>query len=367
MAGPNNKEKGWGETTMAKAKKPLNIGMIGYGFMGRAHSNAWRKVGNFFDLEYQPVLKAVAARNQGKAADFAARWGYESIESDWRDLVARDDIDAVLIGTWPYLHRPVSVAALKAGKHVFCQARMAMNYAEAREMHEAARASGRVAMVCPVPFGLTKDATMQRYLKSGRLGEVRLVRVQSMSSVFADPATSMTWRKDHRLSGLNMFTLGMYIELIHRWFGWTRTVSALTQTFVPERVDPSGKRMHVQIPDQVLFNTILENGTPVQYVISAAVHHGHDQIEVHGSKWTLQYEVNEDVLFGAAPGQPMGSATLDTDDEYDGANWRVEQDFVDAIREGKEYHPSFEDGMKYMQVIEAVYDSAREGRTIQID
>ena len=341
--------------------KALRIGIVGLGGICRErHLPGLRRIP---DVEIAAVCNSTRASSERAALEYSI----PLICDRWEELVARDDIDAVLIGTWPYLHRPVSVAALKAGKHVFCQARMAMNYAEAREMHEAARASGRVAMVCPVPFGLTKDATMQRYLKSGRLGEVRLVRVQSMSSVFADSSTPMTWRKDHRLSGLNMFTLGMYIELIHRWFGWTRTVSALTQTFVPERVDPSGKRMHVQIPDQVLFNTILKNGTPVQYVISAAVHHGHDQIEVHGSKWTLQYEVNEDVLFGAAPGQTMGSATLDTDDEYDGANWRVEKDFVDAVREGKEYYPSFEDGMKYMQVIEAVYESAREGRTIEID
>ena len=95
------------------AKKPLNIGMIGYGFMGRAHSNAWRKVGNFFGLEYQPVLKAVAARNQAKAADFAARWGYESIESDWRDLVARDDIDAIDICVPNDLHMDIAIAVPK--------------------------------------------------------------------------------------------------------------------------------------------------------------------------------------------------------------------------------------------------------------
>lgn len=339
----------------------LRVGIVGLGGICRErHLPGLRRI---------PGVEIAAVCNSTRASSERAAREFEipAVCDRWEDIVARDDIDAVLIGTWPYMHRPISVAALHAGKHVFCQARMAMNYAEAREMCDAARASDRVAMVCPVPFGLTKDATISRYVQSGRLGELRLVRVQSMSNVFADPAAPMTWRKDHRLSGLNMLTLGMYIELIHRWFGWTRTVSALTQTFVSERTDTAGKRMQVQIPDQILMNTVLENGTPVQYVISAAVHHGHDQIEIHGSKWTLQYEVNEDVLYGAAPGQPMGSATLDTDNEYDPVNWRVEQDFVDAIREGKEYHPNFEDGMKYMQVIEAAYDSAREGCTIQLD
>jgi len=339
----------------------LRVGIVGLGGICRErHVPGLRRIPG---VEIAAVCNSTRASSQRAAHEFHI----PSVCDRWEDLVAREDIDVVLIGTWPYMHRPISVAALNAGKHVFCQARMAMNYAEAREMYEAARASGRVAMVCPVPFGLTKDSTMERYLTSGRLGEVRLVRVQSMSNVFADPAAPMTWRKDHRLSGLNMLTLGMYIELIHRWFGWTRTVSALAQTFVPERIDSAGQRMQVQIPDQILMNSVLENGIPVQYVISAAVNHGHDQIEIHGSKWTLRYEVNEDVLYGAAPGQPMGSATLDTDNKYDPANWRVEQDFVDAIREGKEYHPNFEDGMKYMQVIEAAYESAREGRTIHLE
>ncbi len=243
---------------------------------------------------------------------------------------------------------------------------MAMDYPQAKEMYEAAQKSGRVAMVCPVPIGLTKDSTIRRYVDSGRLGQVRLVRVQSMSSAFADRGTPMTWRKDHRLSGLNMLTLGMYIEVIHRWFGWTKSVSALTQTFVKERTDTKGERVAVEIPDQILFNTVLESGVPVQYVISAAVHHGTDHVAIHGSDWTLQYEVNEDVLYGAGPGEHMGSATLDTDNDYDMANWPVERDFIDAIREGKEYHPNFFDGMKYMQVVQAVYDSAREWRTVEL-
>ena len=103
------------------SKKPLNIGMIGYGFMGRAHSNAYCKVGNFFDLEYEPVLKAVCARNEEKARDFANNWGYESVETDWRALLARDDIDAVDICTPNNLHREIALAAAEAGKMILCE------------------------------------------------------------------------------------------------------------------------------------------------------------------------------------------------------------------------------------------------------
>ncbi|GMV93691.1 MAG: oxidoreductase [Candidatus Hydrogenedentota bacterium] len=338
----------------------VRVGFIGLGGICRdRHLPGLRRIPGV-------EIVAVANRTRESSERAAAEFEIPNVCDRWEDVIARDDVDAVFIGTWPYTHRDMSIAALEAGKHVFCQARMAMDYPQAKEMHEAARKSGRVAMVCPVPIGLTKDSTILRYVNSGRLGEVRLVRVQSMSGVFADRGTPMTWRKDHRLSGLNAFTLGMYIEVIHRWFGWTKTVSAMTQTFVKERTDTSGERVAVEIPDQILFNTELENGIPVQYVISAAVHHGTDHVAIHGSDWTLQYEVNEDVLYGAGPGERMGSATLGTDNDYDIANWPVERDFIDAIREGKEYHPNFFDGMKYMQVIQAVYDSAREGRTVEL-
>src|SRR5262245_49131020 len=114
--------------------RPYNIGMIGYGFMGRAHSNAYRKVGNFFDLEYQPVLKAACARDASKVKPFADKWGYESIETDWRKLLARKDIDAVDICTPNNLHKEIAIAAAEAGKAILCEKPLAMNDAEGEEM-----------------------------------------------------------------------------------------------------------------------------------------------------------------------------------------------------------------------------------------
>ena len=114
--------------------KSLNIGMIGYGFMGRAHSNAYRKVSNFFDLEYKPVLKAVCARDAQKAQAFADKWGYESVETDWRKLIARKDIDAVDICTPNNLHKEIAIAAAKAGKMILCEKPLAMNPKEAEKM-----------------------------------------------------------------------------------------------------------------------------------------------------------------------------------------------------------------------------------------
>src|SRR6476660_6479367 len=118
-------------------RKPLRIGMIGYGFMGRAHSNAYKRVNDFFDLEYRPVLKAVAARDQAKAKAFADRWGYQSVESDWRKLLDRKDIDAIDICTPNNLHKEIAIACAKAGKTILCEKPLAMNSAEGEEMVKA--------------------------------------------------------------------------------------------------------------------------------------------------------------------------------------------------------------------------------------
>lgn len=308
-----------------------------------------------------PGVELVAVANRTRASSEAAarEFGIPVVCDSWEELVAREDIDAVFIGTWPYLHCPVTLAALDAGKHVFCQARMAMNLAEARRMYERARESDRVTGLCPVPIGLSIDATVKRFMREGALGTIRLVRVQSFANTYADPEAPMGWRKDERYSGLNMHTLGMYIEVIHRWFGWTRSVlGAQTQIFTPERVDEDGLRRPVVIPDEIVFNATMQAGFPVQYAFSAAVHHGMDAIEIYGSKGTLRYDVNADVLFGAQEGGHMGRVAVRPEEAYDVEHWSVERDFVAAIREGREYHPDFEDGMRYMQVVQAVYDSA---------
>ena len=114
--------------------KPLNIGMIGYGFMGRAHSNAYRKAGNFFDLEHECILQAACARDAAKAKAFAARWGYQSVETDWRKLIARDDIDVVDICVPNNLHAEIAIAAAKAGKMILCEKPLAMNGSEGKKM-----------------------------------------------------------------------------------------------------------------------------------------------------------------------------------------------------------------------------------------
>jgi predicted dehydrogenase len=338
----------------------IRVGFVGLGGICRQ-----RHVPGLRGIEGVEIA-AVANRSRASSERAAKQFGIPVVCESWQELVARSDLDAVFIGTWPYMHRAITLAALDAGKHVFCQARMAMDFPEAMEMYERARAAGRVAMLCPVPIGLRIDATIARMLREGRLGEIRLVRVQSLTDSYLSPDAPMNWRKDHRLSGLNTLTLGMYIEVVHRWFGWTRSVSAQTQIFVPERIDGQGQRVAVRIPDQIAFTTEMPGGFPVQYVISGCVPHGKDAIEIYGTKAVLCYDVGPDALKIAVDDGTLRPVSIAPEDHYDVENWRVERDFIDAIREGKEYHPNFEDGLRYMQAIQAVFDSAAQHRTIYL-
>jgi len=338
----------------------LRIGMVGLGGICRSrHVPGLQAIA---DVE----IVAVANRSRASAQSAATEFRIPHVEESWQELVTRNDIDVVCIGTWPNMHKPVTIAALDAGKHVFCQARMAMDFADAQKMYDHAHASDRVTGLCPVPFGLKYDKAIKRLLAEKAIGQVRLVRVSSFAPAYADDDAPLNWRKDHRLSGLNMHTLGMYVEVVHRWFGWTRLVSAHTDIFVGERVDSQGQRVRVEIPDQVLASTVVENDIPVQYTVNAAVRKGGDLIEIFGSDGAIRYEPFPDemgIAYGDGDFQPV---EVRTDEYYDVDNWAVERDFIDAIRTGAEYRPDFSDGLKYMQVVDAVYRSAQDRRVKEL-
>jgi predicted dehydrogenase len=342
--------------------RPVRVGIVGLGGICRnRHIPGLRAISGV-------EIVAVANRTPESGARVAAEFNIPRVCDSWEELVALDDVDAVLIGTWPYMHCPVSLAALSHGKHVFCQARLAMDHAEALRMRDAARASGRVAMVCPVPIGMAVDATVGRLLRDpGGPGTVRLVRVQSFSNAYADPGAFMNWRKDHRLSGLNMHTFGMFVEVMHRWFGWTRSVSASMQTYTPERVDADGEAVRVRIPDQFLVDMEMEAGFHVQCVFNAAVHHGEDTIDIFGSDGSMRYEVARDALSMALAGERVFSRVEPLPTErYDLLHWCVEHDFINAIRTGSPARPDFEDGRRYMEVVDAAWQSAAEGRRLTL-
>lgn len=338
----------------------IRIGFVGLGGICRTrHVPGFRKIDGV-------RLCAVANRTRASSEQAAKDAGIPVICDSWQELVARDDLDAVVIGAWPYLHCEVSLAALEAGKHVFCQARMARNREEAERMAEAARRSGRVAALCPVPYGLSIDRLMARLLRENVLGTVRYVTVSSFSNAWTDPKSPITWRKDHYLSGLNVQTLGMFIEVIHRWFGWTRQVNAETFLFTKERPDENGDMTPVHIPDQVIARSMVGDNIPVHYIISGVSGFTGDAIGIYGEKYALHYDVDHDILYRCVS-DAMERLEPEADEQYDVANWRVEQDFVDAIRRGTPYHPDFEDGLQYMTALQAIHDSASTGKTVLVN
>ncbi|MBI2435874.1 MAG: Gfo/Idh/MocA family oxidoreductase [Candidatus Hydrogenedentes bacterium] len=338
---------------------------VGVGFVG---------CGGVCRLRHLPGLQkipgvefaAVANRSRESSEEVAQEAGIAHAADSWEEVVQHPGVDAVVIGTWPYRHHEVSVAALRADKHVFCQARMAMDAEEAREMRDAARSSGRVAALCPVPFGLSVNATVLRLLREGQLGTVHLVLVRSFSDVNLDSKAMMSWRKDHRLSGLNVLTLGMYVEVIHRWFGTTREVMTAAQIFTQQRHDALGETVEVRIPDQVLLNTVTQKHVAVQYAISGMVPVAGDSIEIYGSKASLYYDVTNDLLYWQKDRERREPVAIAPEDHYDVVDWHVEEQFINAIRTGAPYHPDFEDGYRYMQVVEAAAESSRTGTLVRI-
>jgi predicted dehydrogenase len=338
----------------------IRIGIIGLGGIFRQ-----RHMPGLFAVDDVEVV-AVCNRSRESSEAAAKEFNIPDVEDSWQALIARDDLDAIFIGTWPYMHKELSIAALDSGKHVFCQARMAMNYEEAQAMYAKSETAGKVAMLCPVPFGMSVDKTIIRLQKEGTLGEVRLVRVQSFSDMFADSEAKVNWRKDHRLSGLNMATLGMYIEVMHRWFGWTKDVSAQINIFTPTRLEETGEDLTIEVPDQILAHTTMENETPIEYTVNTAVHNGAERIEIYGSNMTLQYDVFKNTLFEVGKKGALTEVDIRPEEAYNISPWTVETEFINAIREGADYYPDFHDGLKYMQVVQAMYDSAAISKKITL-
>src|SRR5687768_6531041 len=221
--------------------KPLRIGIIGYGFMGRTHSNAFTQVKNFFDLEYQPVLKAICARDEKKARSFATKWGYESIETDWKKLIARDDIDLIDIAAPNNVHAEIAMAAAKAGKMILCEKPLAMNPAEALQMVKAVEKAKVPNMVWYNYRRVPAVTLAKQMIDEGKLGKIFHYRAKFLQdwTINADvpQGGAGTWRLDVDVagSGVTGDLLAHCIDTAMWLNGTIETVTAMTETFVKER------------------------------------------------------------------------------------------------------------------------------------
>ena len=347
--------------------KPIRIGLVGAGANTRLRHIPGIRATK--DVEIVAVCNRRPESTQGVAHEYGISRTFEK----WEQLVADPDIDAVVIGTWPYLHCPITIAALHAGKHVLTEARLSMNAAEAHEMLKAARQHPRlVTQVVPSPFGLKGHEVMKQLVAEGFLGVLREIRVHHLNGPLADTETPLSWRQDATLSGVNMLTLGIVHETLMRWTPPLIEVRAQIHAHIPARRDSNNdKRIPVGTPDSVQVMAVLEGGARATYHFSGVTPFGQAAgIELFGSDGVLTYDLLTDQIRGAsrkcgqAPGRKADLAEIAIPPEK-ARVWTVEADFIAAIREGRPIEfMTFDAGVAYMEFTEAVARSAATGECI---
>ncbi|HEY2711455.1 MAG TPA: Gfo/Idh/MocA family oxidoreductase [Chthoniobacterales bacterium] len=341
-----------------KHNHKLRIGIVGAGeIVKRRHLPA---------LQRHPDVEIVAVSNSSyESSEEFCRQNvpHATPMTNWAELLAIPEIDIIWIGTPPYMHSAVTMSALEAGKHVFCQARMAMDLAEAEEMLAASRRYPElVTMLCPPPHGMSGGLLVQKLLAEEILGKPHHLRLQSLNSAFLDPDAPAHWRQRIEISGLNILTLGIYAEVLQSWFGEITGVYARGKIVQPVR-----QGYDVQIPDLLTVLCTFGNGMEGVLEFSGIdAHAPSDRLEVYGDLGTLTYDFGADVVHASKIGdRALHVVELTPDLE---TNWHVEDDFIAAVKARGRIrpHPDFDDGVRYMRVVQGVADSRRINGWVEI-
>jgi predicted dehydrogenase len=343
---------------MTQKNNKLRIGIVGAGNIVRdRHLPALKK---------HPEVEMVAVSNS--TYESGEKFCQENLPhatpmQNWADLLALPDLDIVWIGTPPYMHSAVTVSALEAGKHVFCQARMSMDLDEAEEMLATSqRYPELVTMLCPPPFGLRGDLLMKKLLAENFIGKVHDVRLQSFTSTYLNPEAPAHWRQKIEISGLNVLTLGIYVEVLHRWLGDINGVFARGKILRPDR-----RGYEVIVPDLLNVLCAFESGAEGVLEFSGVnVSDKTDRVEIYGDKGTLLYDFGTDKIRAAKYGS-REFEDVDLPAELT-SEWRVEDDFIAAVKSKGRMrpHPDFQDGVRYMRVVQAVADSRAANEWVDI-
>ena len=372
-------------------KKQLRIGLIGYGFMGRAHSNAFAKVNHFFDLDHQVVLKTVCARDEAKVKAFADRWGYESIETDWRKLIARDDIDVIDIATPNNTHAEIAIAAAKAGKMILCEKPLSMDAPEGKKMVAAVEKAGVANMVWYNYRRVPAVTLAKQLIDEGRLGRIFHYRAKFLQDWTINPdlpqGGAALWRLDVKAagSGVTGDLLAHCIDTAVWLNGSMSKVSAMTETFVKERKhNLTGKVEKVGIDDACAFLAKFENGSLATFE-STRYARGHKALytfEINGEHASIAWDLHDlhrlQYFDHRDQGATRGWRSLhisDSDHPYM-KNWWVPglqigyehsfvhqvADFVKGVDTGKPAGPTFRDALETQFICDAVLKSGKTGR-----
>ncbi len=372
------------------AKKKLNIGMVGYGFMGRTHSNAFRKVGNFFENEHQPVLKAVCGRTEANTKAFADKWGYESIETDWRKLIERKDIDVIDIVTPNDSHMEIAVAAAQAGKMIMCEKPLARDTAEGEKMVAAAEGAKVLNTVWYNYRRIPAVTLAKQLIDEGRLGRIFHYRANFLQdwTISADLPQGGTglWRLDAAAagSGVTGDLLAHCIDTAIWLNGSIKNVTAMTETFIKERKhNLTGKVEKVGIDDACAFLARFQNGS-LGLFESTRYARGHKALytfEINGEHASIKWDLHDlhrlEWFDHRDEGKLRGWRSIhitDGDHPYM-KNWWVPglqigyehsfihqvADFLANVAGNKSTSPTFREALETTRICDAVLASAKAG------
>lgn len=382
------------------SKKPLRIGMIGYKFMGRTHSNAWRQASKFFDVPYEPVLHTLCGRNPDAVRAAADQLGWSHIATDWREVVDNPEIDVVDVSTANDTHAEISIAAAKAGKAILCEKPLARTVAEARKMLAAIEKAGVVNMVCHNYRRIPAIAQARRMIERGDLGRIFHYRARYLQDWIVDPAFPLVWRLQGDIAGsgthgdinAHIIDLGRYLV------GEIDEVCGLMETFIKERplADASGglsakggKKMgKVTVDDAALALGRFKNGALLNLEATrfALGRKNGIQIEVNGSKGSLYFDfedMNRLKFYNGADASDVSGfrdiIVTDGSHPYAGNWWpgghiigyehtfvHTMVDFLHAVKKGKSVQPTFRDGYINQVVLDAVEKSAKSRKWVKV-
>jgi len=391
--------------TLSRTEQTLGVGMIGYAFMGAAHSQAWRSAPRFFDLPARPRMSVLAGRDEARAKAAADKYGWDDVETDWTRLIARDDVDIVDICTPGDTHAEMAIAALAAGKHVLCEKPLANSVAEAEAMAAAARqaAARGVRAMCGFTYRRVPAARlMAELVAGGAIGTLRHVRASYLQDWLIDPAAPMSWRLERQRAGSGALgDIGAHaIDLAQYVTGDPITgVTALSSTFVPRRPMPAaegflgthaagdgeygavgGEFGEVTVDDATVFLACTASGALATFEASrfATGHKNGLRLELNGSAGSIIFDLermNELVIYDAREENPGFRTVLVTEPShpyiaawwppghtlgYEHAFTHQVRDFVEGIASGQDVAPTFDDALGVQRVLAAVGQSAAE-------
>ncbi|TWU58038.1 Gfo/Idh/MocA family protein [Rubripirellula reticaptiva] len=375
------------------ALKPLNIGLVGYGFMGRTHTNGYKRVNDFFpELKHRPVLKAVCGRSPEKVQAFADQWQYESVESDWKALIARPDIDAIDICTPNNSHAEIAIAAAEAGKMILCEKPLALNPEEGERMCAAVEKAG-VANTVWYNYRRVPAVTMAKQLiDEGKLGKIYHYRANFLQDWTINEdlpqGGEALWRLDAAAagSGVTGDLLAHCIDTALWLNGSIKDVTAMTETFVKERMHTeTGKKEKVTIDDACAFMCHFENGS-LGLFESTRYARGHKALytlEINGHDASIRWDLHDlhrlEYFDNSDEGRLRGWRSIHVSDHsgdqpymdkwwvpglqigYEHTFVHQVADFISSIDNNTAMHPNFRDALETQQVCEAVLESAKVG------